>query len=68
MDIHKTYIYTIVYILKQINFHKLGHFGDMLLQLVHLKIDINIRKFKLKIVLKITKKFLSQSQSRVNSQ
>lgn len=68
MDIHRNYIYTIVYILKQINFHKLCHFSDMLLQLVHLKIYINILKFEFKIVLKIIQKILSQSQSQVNSQ
>ena len=49
IDIYRNYIQKVVYISQQINFHKRGHFGDMLLQLIHLKIYINIPKFEFKI-------------------
>ena len=44
------------YIPKQINFHKRSHFRDMLLQLIYLKIYVNISIFEFKIAQKITKK------------
>lgn len=45
-NIPRNYIHIIVYVIKQINFHKRSYFGDMLLQLGHLKILINISIFE----------------------
>ena len=45
--------HTTIYIPKEIYFHERSHFGDMLLQLIHLKIYINIQIFEFKIALNI---------------
>lgn len=68
IDIRINYIHIIIYISKQINFNKRGRVGDMLLQVLHLKIYKNIPILKFKIIPKLSKKFWIKVKVKVNSQ